>query len=396
MITRADINDRVKEWGLREDIVEKDYVLGWFLLGIGQNPILSESWVFKGGTCLTLCFIETNLVSEELDFTLINNGPETLKSLKPILNDIAIWIYENSGIEISIKTATFKRYLNSRGKHAMQLKVPYVGPRQMRRSTPKIKLDITSDELLALKPEKRIIFHPYPDILHSKTVLAYSYVEIFAEKVRALFQRLRPRDLYDVIHLLHHDQKRPSAKLFLDVLKRKCAYVEIEIPSIIELESSPLKNDLLAEWENMLAHQLPNLPPIEIFWNELPKLYQWLNNQPIQASSLAPIVADKDTHFMFSNGINIWGYKISLEKIRFSGLNRLLINIIYKKADGTEQSYLIEPYSLRKTTEGNLLLYACISGSDKIQTFQIEKILKIEPTPQSFKPKWIIEFTNEL
>jgi hypothetical protein len=29
VITRADIVARVKEWGLREDVVEKDYELEW-------------------------------------------------------------------------------------------------------------------------------------------------------------------------------------------------------------------------------------------------------------------------------------------------------------------------------------------------------------------------------
>ena len=31
MIGRAEIVDRVQRWGLREDVVEKDYVLGWVL-----------------------------------------------------------------------------------------------------------------------------------------------------------------------------------------------------------------------------------------------------------------------------------------------------------------------------------------------------------------------------
>lgn len=37
MITRADIVERVAEWGLTEEVVEKDYVLGWLLWGIGTD-----------------------------------------------------------------------------------------------------------------------------------------------------------------------------------------------------------------------------------------------------------------------------------------------------------------------------------------------------------------------
>ena len=31
MIAKQDILDRAAEWGLRPDVVEKDYVLGWLL-----------------------------------------------------------------------------------------------------------------------------------------------------------------------------------------------------------------------------------------------------------------------------------------------------------------------------------------------------------------------------
>jgi len=58
MINRADIEVRVREWGLREDIVEKDYVLGWVLAGIGAHPLTRQTWVFKGGTCLKKCYLK--------------------------------------------------------------------------------------------------------------------------------------------------------------------------------------------------------------------------------------------------------------------------------------------------------------------------------------------------
>lgn len=59
MISRAAIAARASEWGLTEEVVEKDYVLGWLLWGIGSEPALREAWIFKGGTCLKKCFVET-------------------------------------------------------------------------------------------------------------------------------------------------------------------------------------------------------------------------------------------------------------------------------------------------------------------------------------------------
>jgi predicted nucleotidyltransferase component of viral defense system len=37
------MNEWVREWGLREDVVEKDYVIGWLLWEIGSNPAFSTS-----------------------------------------------------------------------------------------------------------------------------------------------------------------------------------------------------------------------------------------------------------------------------------------------------------------------------------------------------------------
>jgi len=43
MISRFDLDERVREWSLRDDIVEKDYVLGWLLWGIGADETLGPS-----------------------------------------------------------------------------------------------------------------------------------------------------------------------------------------------------------------------------------------------------------------------------------------------------------------------------------------------------------------
>ena len=85
MITRADIVARVSEWGLTEEVIEKDYVLGWLLWGIGADPVLGQSWIFKGGTCLKKCYIETHRFSEDLGFTVLPGGPYRPEQIEPLL-----------------------------------------------------------------------------------------------------------------------------------------------------------------------------------------------------------------------------------------------------------------------------------------------------------------------
>ena len=44
MIRRADLQERVREWGLQEHVLEKDYVIGWLLWALGQEPSVLQGW----------------------------------------------------------------------------------------------------------------------------------------------------------------------------------------------------------------------------------------------------------------------------------------------------------------------------------------------------------------
>lgn len=59
MIERREILAMAGTMGLRPDVIEKDYALGWLLAGIYNHPAINRTWGFKGGTCLKKCFFET-------------------------------------------------------------------------------------------------------------------------------------------------------------------------------------------------------------------------------------------------------------------------------------------------------------------------------------------------
>ncbi|MBK6739559.1 MAG: nucleotidyl transferase AbiEii/AbiGii toxin family protein [Haliea sp.] len=94
----------------------------------------------------------------------------------------------------------------------------------------------------------------------------YDYPEVFGEKVRALGERGRPRDLYDVVNLYRNDQL-PSAAVIQDVLQQKCDYKGIGLPTLEDV--GKYENALRQNWEPMLAHQLPALPALEAYWEAL-------------------------------------------------------------------------------------------------------------------------------
>ncbi len=68
MIGKAEIIRIAGQLNLNPHIVEKDYALGWLRAGIFANEKIADSWVFKGGTCLKKCFLETYRFSEDLDY----------------------------------------------------------------------------------------------------------------------------------------------------------------------------------------------------------------------------------------------------------------------------------------------------------------------------------------
>lgn len=137
------------EWQLDVGVIEKDYVLGWMLAAIAAESALADSWIFKGGTCLRKCYYETYRFSEDLDFTIIDGGPEEPRELTDVFQRIASWLRSEAGIDLVIDEKTFTRKRNLRGNPTTQARIAHSGPNPQP-TLPKLKLDITSDEVLVL------------------------------------------------------------------------------------------------------------------------------------------------------------------------------------------------------------------------------------------------------
>lgn len=64
MIPKRELIDLRNEWQLDLAVIEKDYALGWLLAAIANEAALTDTWVFKRGTCLRKCYYETYRFSE--------------------------------------------------------------------------------------------------------------------------------------------------------------------------------------------------------------------------------------------------------------------------------------------------------------------------------------------
>jgi len=252
------------------------------------------------------------------------------------------------------------------------------------------------DEFLVIDHVSREVHHPYSDRPEDGIhVQSYCFEEVFEEKIRALTERLRPRDLYDVIHLYRHDSVKHDRAIILDTLEKKCAFKGISVPTMEILESKPERAELETEWENMLGHQVPVLPPFEQFWNELPEIFEWLYRAVEKAAPAAIPVGRQviDTAWHPPTMATAWRTSIPLEPIRFAAANHLCVQLNYVDAKDNWKRPIIEPYSLRRTREGNLLLYAVKHETGEDRSYRIDRIRSAEVTKIPFTPKYAIELT---
>ena len=204
MIPREAIRERAVEWQLRVNVAEKDYVLGWLLAAIAEHPETSQQWVFKGGTCLKKCFFETYRFSEDLDFSLMPGARYTSLELHEILREVASRAAELSGIAFPSVAVVVQERRNKQGEATFEARIGYRGP-MADPSLPRVRFDLTRQEPLLDGVDRRGVFHAYPDALPAGlSVATYSIDELFAEKLRALTERTRPRDLYDVVFMLEN------------------------------------------------------------------------------------------------------------------------------------------------------------------------------------------------
>ncbi len=156
-----------------------------------------------------------------------------------------------------------------------------------------MKIDLAADETVIRPPVLRDIAHPYPDGPLTARVRCYSFEELFAEKLRALGQRARPRDLYDVVNLFRRNDLRLYPDVIRDALEQKCAVKDVPAPSAFQFADATLRATLEADWGNMLSHQLPILPPAQGFLDGAVRLAPWDCRVP-RAGAL-PAGADEDS-----------------------------------------------------------------------------------------------------
>lgn len=137
-----------------EAVLERDYCLAWFLVGLSRAP-LRTTLVFKGGTALKRCYFGDYRFSEDLDFTLA--APHDLDAILSGLQEVYAEVQRSSGIAFRFSRADRKSHHNS---HTFYL--AYEGPLPAA-SLKEVKVDITLREQLVRPVEDHPVLRGYEE-----------------------------------------------------------------------------------------------------------------------------------------------------------------------------------------------------------------------------------------
>lgn len=199
--------------------------------------------------------------------------------------------------------------------------------------------------------------------------------------------------IYDVINLFHHGEFRSAVAVIRDVVSQKCSFKQIPFPTLASL--APAQPELIGEWDNMLGHQLPALPPVALFWDELPEFFRWLSGAVIpQLLPSQPIEVGATVLRGPAGGIRVPGRSTPfIEVIRFAAANHLLVDLDYRDKEGNRRTRAIEPYSLRRTKDGDIILCAVNAQRQESRSYLVEQIQGATVLNRGFTPRFRIELT---
>jgi len=178
-----------------ETVLEQDYCLAWFLIGLSRTP-LRDRLAFKGGTALKRCYFGDYRFSEDLDFTL--TAESSFDVIRQELDPVFAEVRRSGSVSVRFAHEDTQPHQNS---HTFYLS--YEGPLPATARAKEVKVDITIKEEIVFPLEARKVlraYEEYADLPEDAEILSYSLREIAAEKVVALLDAARnePRDLYDL------------------------------------------------------------------------------------------------------------------------------------------------------------------------------------------------------
>jgi len=191
--------------------VEQDLVISRVLVEIFSDEFLNENLAFRGGTALHKLYLNpAPRYSEDIDLVQIKPGP--IKPIMERLNEVITFFDETRNTMVKGHGAK-ANYRFTSEHEGIRLR---------------LKLEINCKEHFNVLP---LVYFPFeitnPWFTGKTNILTYDVNELLGTKLRALYQRKKGRDLFDL------DYSRLNMKLDLDkIIESFNAYMKFSVNSI--------------------------------------------------------------------------------------------------------------------------------------------------------------------
>jgi len=265
MIKPGEIQQKARAVGVRDQQIEKDYILSWILKGIAQHEQLSKIIVFKGGTVLKKIYFEDYRFSEDLDFTLINNETSN-EQIFEWFRETFEYIKEEANIPLEIIDN------NEHEDGGINFYISYIGPLGGQGNNKRVKIDISRSEQLVFVPVMKNVLIGYNDLEEYK-LLCYPLEEVLVEKMRSVMQRMQARDFYDIWYLL--EEHKMNADFYLNEFEAKCKSKDLlhtDFPKKLAERLPQYKG----RWQSSMSEQIKDLPDFDQVEREVQRHFKKL------------------------------------------------------------------------------------------------------------------------
>jgi predicted nucleotidyltransferase component of viral defense system len=260
MIKPGEIQQKANAVGVRDQQIEKDYILSWILFGIAKHEQLSKAIVFKGGTVLKKVYFEDYRFSEDLDFTLLN-AEISNEQIFSWFNEVFEFIKDEANIPLDIIDN------NEHEDGGINFYISYIGPLGGQGNNKRVKVDISRSEQLVFEPVMNDVIIGYSD-LEEHQLLCYPLEEVLVEKMRSVMQRMQARDFYDIWYLL--EEHEMDADFYISEFEAKCKSKDLQhtdFPKKLDERLPQYKG----RWKSSMSEQIKDLPDFDQVEREVKK-----------------------------------------------------------------------------------------------------------------------------
>lgn len=265
MIKPGEIQKKAREVEVRDQQIEKDYILSWILKGVSEHKKLSKIIVFKGGTVLKKIYFADYRFSEDLDFTLLDNI--TNEQIFEWFKETFEYVKEAANIPLEIIDD------NEHEDGGINFYISYVGPLGGFGNNKKVKVDISRSEKLEFEPVIKQAIIEYSDE-EEYNLLCYTLEELLVEKLRCVMQRMQPRDYYDIWYLL--EVHGMDIDFYTSEFKNKCENKELDPADFYKKLEQKLPQ-YKARWQKSMSDQIKDLPDFDQIQREVQRqLKKWV------------------------------------------------------------------------------------------------------------------------